>query len=239
MLVRQGFIIIAAALLVWASLTLRRASRACGDAPDVTSRLSRRFDLAAAAWVALVLLAAASGVLSRWDLRPPPFMFLAVAILVLGFLLARSAVGDRLARGVSLAGLVGIQAFRLPLELLMHRAHVEGLMPGQMSYSGLNFDIVTGITALALAVWLRVGQPPRAVVVGWNILGVALLANIITIAVVSTPLFAAFGSTPDRLNTFVTRPPFVLLPTVMVLAAWAESPGGVQGALRRERDAQG
>jgi hypothetical protein len=221
MLVRQGFIIIAAALLVWASLTLRRASRACGDAPDVTSRLSRRFDLAAVAWVAVVLLAATSGVLSRWDLRPPPFMFLAAAILVLGFLLARSAVGDRLARGVSLAGLVGIQAFRLPLELLMHRAHVEGLMPGQMSYSGLNFDIVTGITALALAVWLRVGQPPRAVVVGWNILGLALLANIITIAVVSTPLFAAFGSTPDRLNTFVTRPPFVLLPTVMVLAAWA------------------
>jgi hypothetical protein len=44
-----------------------------------------------------------------------------------------------------------------------------------------------------------------------------LLANIVTIAVASTPVFAAFG--PDRLNTFVFHPPFVWLPAVMVLAA--------------------
>jgi len=43
----------------------------------------------------------------------------------------------------------------------------------------------------------------------------------VTIAVLSTPIFAAFGSTPDRLNTFVVDPPFVLLPAVLVLAAWA------------------
>lgn len=221
MLVRQGFVVIAAAILVWASLAIRRASATCGDAPDLTRRLSTRFNLAAAAWVALALGLAASGVLGRWDVRPPPLMFLLAAILILGIVLARSALGDRLARGVSFAGLVGLQAFRLPLEVVMHQAHVEGLMPVQMSYSGLNFDIVTGITALALAVWLRVGRPPRAVVMGWNILGLALLANIVTIAMLSTPTFAAFGSTPDRLNTFVTRPPYVLLPTVMVLAAWA------------------
>jgi len=221
MLVRQGFVIIAAFILVWASLALRRASAACGDPPDVTRRLSRRFDLAAAAWVALGLILAASGVLGRFELMPPPLVFLLAAIIVLGLGLARSEAGDRLARGVPLASLVGLQAFRLPLELLMHRAYAEGLMPEQMSYSGLNFDIVTGITAMALAVWMRVGHPPRSVVMAWNILGLALLATIVTIAVLSTPVFAAFGSEPERLNTFVTRAPYVLLPTVMVLAAWA------------------
>ena len=35
----------------------------------------------------------------------------------------------------------------------------------------------------------------------------------------STPRFAAFG--PDRLNIFVTYPPFVWLPAVLVLAALA------------------
>lgn len=221
MLVRQGFVIIAAAILVWTSLAVRRASTACGDSPETTRRVSRRFDLAAAAWVALAMGLAAGGVLGRFDLRPPPLMFLLAAIAVLGVVLVRSTAGDRLARGVPLASLVGLQAFRLPLELVMHEAHVEGLMPAQMSYSGRNFDILTGITALLLAVWLRVGRPPRAVVMGWNLLGLALLVNIVTIAVLSTPIFAAFGSTPDRLNTFVTRPPYVLLPAVMVLAAWA------------------
>ncbi|MDX1982954.1 MAG: hypothetical protein SFV51_21975 [Bryobacteraceae bacterium] len=39
----------------------------------------------------------------------------------------------------------------LPLELVMHHAAAEGRMPVQMSYSGWNFDIVTGITAIPVA----------------------------------------------------------------------------------------
>jgi hypothetical protein len=135
-------------------------------------------------------------------------------------MIVRSTAGDRLARGLPLSSLVGLQAFRLPLELLMHQAAMAGVMPVQMSYSGRNFDIVTGITALGLAAWLHRGRPGRAVVWAWNTLGLALLVNIVAVAVLSTPMFAAFGSTSDRLNTFVTYPPYVLLPAVMVLTAW-------------------
>ena len=58
---------------------------------------------------------------------------------------------------------------------------------------------------------------PRWVVAGWNVLGLALLANIVGIAIASTPLFRAFGD--DRLNTFVAYPPFVWLPAVLVTGA--------------------
>ena len=46
-----------------------------------------------------------------------------------------------------------------------------------------------------------------------------LLVNIVMVAILSTPRFAMFG--PDRLNVFVTYPPFVWLPSVLVLAALA------------------
>jgi hypothetical protein len=49
--------------------------------------------------------------------------------------------------------------------------------------------------------------------------GLALLINVVTIAIVSTPRFAYFGA--DRLNVWVTYPPFVWLPAVMVVAALA------------------
>jgi hypothetical protein len=74
---------------------------------------------------------------------------------------------------VPLAVLVGVQGFRLPLELLMHRAYAEGLMPVQMSYSGRNFDIVTGTTA-----WCsprRSGSrrsAARGLVLAWNVMGI-------------------------------------------------------------------
>jgi hypothetical protein len=53
--------------------------------------------------------------------------------------------------------------------------------------------------------------PPR------NVMGSLLLLNIVTIAVVSTPIVGLFG--PDLLNTWVMFPPFVWLPAVMVLMA--------------------
>ena len=221
MLLPAGFVAIAAGIVVWTDVALGRATAACGYSPSVARGIRSRFRAGALIWSALVLLLAASGVLGQWERRPPPFVLVVVSIAVLGVVIARSSIGDRLSRGLPLASLVGLQAFRLPLELLMHQTALAGVMPEQMTYSGRNFDIITGITAVLLAIWLRAGRAPRSLVVAWNVIGLLLLANIVTVAVLSTPQFAAFGSTPDRINTFVTRPPYVLLPAVMVLAAWA------------------
>lgn len=220
-MIAAGFVALSAAVLAWCYVSIPRAAQACGDSELVARRFQRRFMIKALAWTAFVLGLAWSGALGRWDVRPAPLMGLLLAVVALGPLIARSTVGDRLARGLPLAALVGLQSFRLPLEVLMHRAAEDGRMPLQMSYSGLNFDIVTGLAAALLAAWLRVGRPPRGVVRAWNVLGLVLLANIVTVAVLSTPTFAVFGVDPGHLNTFVTEVPYVLLPAVLVLTAWA------------------
>ena len=48
--------------------------------------------------------------------------------------------------------------------------------------------------------------------------GLALLVNVVVVALLGTPRFRYFG---DHLNVWVTYPPFVWLPAVMVLAALA------------------
>jgi hypothetical protein len=172
--------------------------------------------LGAGLWIAATGAAAARGLL-HFD--PPPTMGVAIAAsIVLSIGLALSPVGRRIAIGLPIAALVGYQSFRIIVELLLHRAYVEGLMPVQMSYSGRNFDIVTGITALALAVWLATGTRSRGLVLAWNTLGVVLLANILIVALLSAPTpFRAFMNEPA--NVWVTRAPWVWLPTVMVFAA--------------------
>jgi hypothetical protein len=153
------------------------------------------------AWLLATAIVAASGALRRFDATPPPIALLALAVGVIGIAVPCSSLGTLLVRGLPLWALVGFQVFRFPLELLMHRTYVEGLMPVQMSYSGRNYDIVSGITAGVLAVWLGRGRAPRWVVASWNILAFVLLVNIVTVAVVSTPLFGWFGK--ERLNTAV------------------------------------
>jgi hypothetical protein len=210
---------LALVIVVAAAMLVGSASRACGDSPSEARNLQRRFLIGALIWLAVVGAAAFSGLLLPRGGPPLPFVLMLLSILALGVAIARSRIGDRLARGTPLAILVGFQAFRLPLELAMHRAHTEGLMPVQMSYSGRNFDIVTGITALVLASAMMLPRVPRAVVMAWNVVGLILLANILGVAMLSTPMFAYFG--PDRLNVWVMWMPYTLLPAVMVLAAWA------------------
>ncbi|MGH9386110.1 MAG: hypothetical protein ACRD2N_17670 [Vicinamibacterales bacterium] len=214
-LLQRAFFILAIALIGIAHVGVKRASLACGDGPGVAAALARRFDLMAAAWVLVVIVAAVKGVLREWDWRPPLFPILAAFMAAYGVFIARSTFGDRL----PLAYLVLFQSFRLPLELVMHRAYTEGVMPVQMSYSGRNFDIITGVTALVLGVAMLMWTVPKSIVWVWNVMGLALLVNIVGVAILSLPLVQFFG--PDRVNTFVTYPPYVLLPSIMVLAAWA------------------
>lgn len=172
---------------------------------------------ATAAWLALTVGAAAAGALS-FTTTPPTMLVLVVVILALAIGLGASRVGARLALGLPLAALVGFHAFRLPLELILHRAYEIELMPVQMSYAGLNFDIVTGVTAVVVAALLAVRRMPLFLVGLWNALGFVLLANIVIIALLSAPLpFRVFWNEPA--NVWVTRAPWVWLPAVMVLAA--------------------
>jgi hypothetical protein len=161
-----------------------------------------------------------TGMLAQFGMRPPPFVLLVVAVLLASFRISLSRLGLKLSR-LPLAVLVGFQAFRLPLELVMHRAASEGIMPMQMSFSGYNFDILTGITAILVAWLVKRGKGGQRLVLAWNVLGFLLLLNILSIAIASTPVFRAFGDSPDRVNTWVAYFPYVYLPTVMVVAAFA------------------
>jgi hypothetical protein len=188
------------------------------------ARRGRRFGIALAviaAWMAVTGLAARSGLLADFARRPPPMMFVVTGTAIAGLAVGLSRVGAQLASGLSFATLIGIQSFRLPLELVMHRAAREGVMPVHMSFAGYNFDIVAGASAILVAILLATGKAPRTLAMAWNLLGALLLVTIVIIGVSSLPMFAAFGSSPDRLNTWMAYFPFVWLPTVMVAAAFA------------------
>jgi hypothetical protein len=205
---------IAAALLALFVYANRRAALRLGQDP-------RRRTLAAAAlaggWCALQAALAGSGVLARFDARPPPLALFIAAVFGGGIALGASRFAAPLASGLPLAGLVGFQAFRLPLELVMNEAGRAGVMPTLLSFSGWNFDVVTGTLALPVAALVAAGRAPRWLVAAWNALGLAALANIAAIAIGTAPFVRAFG--PDQVNAWVAYLPFVFLPGVMVVAA--------------------
>jgi hypothetical protein len=183
------------------------AQRARGLALPVCRRRVAAVGTTIALYMIATAAAAVSGTLTRFDVVPPPMAIVFGSILVASVVLGLSPIGRALAHGLPLWLLVVFQAFRLPLELVMHHAATIGLMPRVMSYSGYNFDILTGTSALVLGVALRFTRVPTAIVWIWNIAGTLLVLTIAAIAVAASPLFAWFG--PDQLNVWVTRFPYV------------------------------
>jgi hypothetical protein len=212
-----AFVVIPLLLAVTLAWGVRFAWRRSGALDAAAARASLAVGLAAA-WMAATWLAARSGILRLWDRTPPPFGVLMLTIVALAVALAFSVVGRRLATHVPLWALVAVQGFRLPLEVAMHRMYERGIMPVEMSFSGRNFDVVTGASALVVAALVFAGRAGRRLVAAWNVLGLALLVNVVVVALLGTPRFRYFG---DHLNVWITYPPFVWLPAVMVLAALA------------------
>jgi hypothetical protein len=179
-----------------------------------------RAAIVVASYLAVTALLGWTGAL-RFDTTPPTMLLLIAATVVASIWLAASRFGGALAAAAPLAVLVGFQAFRFPLELLLHRAAIEGVMPEQMSYSGWNFDIVTGASAFVVALVLTKMKPSRARVAlagMWNVMGLGLLINIVTIALLSTPTpIRVFHNEPP--NDWIARFPFVWLPELFVALA--------------------
>lgn len=212
-----AFLVLPAAIaiiFVWGTAV---AWRRTGQAA-FAARAALRATSGALIWMGVTLGLADRGVFLDWQRTPPPFALLVAAVMILAAAIAFSPLGARLAQ-LPIWALVAVQAFRLPLEIAMHALVSRGLMPEQMSYTGRNFDVLTGASAIVVAALAAAGVGGHRLVTLWNVAGLALLANIVTVAILSTPRFAAFG--PDRLNVFIAYPPFVWLAAVLVLAALA------------------
>jgi hypothetical protein len=203
---------LAALFLFGLHAVLHRAGR---PAPE---RIVVRVALAIAGWLAVTGTVAATGFLSDFDARPPRIAFVLAPVLIATVLLARSRRLGSLLPHVPITWPIGAQAFRVVVELMLWWFYAAGMVPRQMTFEGMNFDVVTGLLALPVAFGLaRLGWP-RAIGIAYNVLGLALLITIVTVALLSVPgPLRVFMNEPA--NALPATFPFVWLPTFLVPAA--------------------
>jgi len=150
--------------------------------------------LALSVWLGALAGLVASGRMTSLPMQGLPFFFGSIIIVCVG--LGLSPVGARLATGVPLSALVGFQAFRLPLELVLHEWVAQGTIPETMTWTGQNWDIVSGLAALVCAP--LAGRYPVAARLA-NIVGFALLLNVMRVAIMSSPFPFGWGQQPPLL----------------------------------------
>jgi hypothetical protein len=184
-----AFVVIVLAICALFVLGVYRAERELGAAVDAARGKAVRVALALGGWLALTGAVSGSGVLEHAILPPPLALFFVVSMAV-AVLTARSPLGTRLIQGLPIAALVGVQAFRLPLELVLHAWKNQGVIPVQMTFEGHNFDIVSGVLGLVCgaALFFYGERVPRAAIWLFNCIGSGLLLAVTLIALLSSPL---------------------------------------------------
>ena len=181
---------------------------------------SRRlaFDVSAAilGWLALTGILARSGVFLNFGALPPRIVFAIVPSLALAATIFLSRSMREFFNQMPLAWLIGLQTFRLPLELVLHQLWEAGAVPRIMTFEGRNFDIIIGATAPVVAVLVAQRKEwAYKLALWWNFAGLVLLANVVGHGFLAAPTRWQMFTEPPA-NTFIARFPYVWLVTLLV-----------------------
>lgn len=105
---------------------------------------------------------------------------------------------------------------RVPVEVVLYYLFTSEYVPELMTFKGLNFDVIIGLSApiIALLVFRKKLIRKRLLLV-WNIVSMLFLFNILFLAITTMPtVLQQFAF--DQPNIAVMKFPFLLLPAVIV-----------------------
>lgn len=170
-------------------------------------------------WLVYTAIISFSGLLTDFNSLPPRILLVVAPPLVFMTVLLISREFLKLTEQINLFWLIYLQSFRVVMEFILWLLHRNHVIPVQMSFEGMNFDVLTGITAPFIAYFcFRKKTWSPKIALWWNFAGIALLLNIVVVAILSTPYpFRYFMNEPANLIVF--HFPFVWLPGFVVPVA--------------------
>ncbi len=177
---------------------------------------SKTFLIMAIIWMAIQWLIGRTNFYDNQTAVPPRFVLLIAPPFGLMLLMFFTTSGKKFINSLQIKHLTLIHTIRIPVEITLYYLFLYKVIPQIMTFEGRNMDIIAGVTAPIIYYICFVKQKlSNTFLILWNILGMLLLVNIITIAILSakTP-FQQFAF--DQPNIAVGHFPFNWLPSVIV-----------------------
>jgi len=169
-------------------------------------------------WLIIQSALSLSGFYTVTHTLPPRFMLLLlppIAFLIALFIILP---GRRFIDTLNPRWLTAIHILRILVEVGLYGLFIHKTVPRIMTFEGRNLDILSGIIAILILYFgYYKSSLNRSVLLTWNFIGLALLANIVIVAVLSGPFrFQQFGF--EQPNTALLYFPYALLPGIIVPA---------------------
>lgn len=161
---------------------------------------------------------AATGFYTNTQALPPRFLAMLLPPVSMVIILFATVKGRNFIDLLRPDQLTLLHVVRIPVELCLFSLYTHQLVPQLMTFEGINFDIISGITAPLIAyLGYYKKHLNKIVLLIWNLICLALLINIAYHGVLSVPTpFQRFGF--EQPNIGLTYFPYVFLPGLIVPA---------------------
>ncbi|MEM7485384.1 MAG: hypothetical protein AAF348_09260 [Bacteroidota bacterium] len=166
-------------------------------------------------WSAIQSIMAFTGFYQITDTMPPRFavVLLPSTLLILFGMSSKNLKWMYTTRKTEISTF--LHCIRIPVEFILLYLFLNKMIPEIMTFEGLNFDILAGITAPIIGLLYMKGIMSKKGLLIWNFLGLILIFTILTIGILSSELpFQQFGF--EQPNRAIGYFPFILLPATVV-----------------------
>ena len=218
-LIQAGFILLTLGSFAILFLEIKKAVNSAEWSSSRKTKFTLSFLIGLIAWTSFVSIWSIGGRMGNFQNFPFNMIpVLAVPLIVIvAFTFSRA--GREILVHIPTENIIRLQAFRFFVELLLWALYLENQAPLQMSFEGRNWDVLSGISAPIIAFLVTKGKLSKTGLIIWNIACLALLVNILTVAILSMPTpLRTFMNEPS--NTIVTQFPVSWLPGMLVPLAY-------------------
>jgi len=218
-LIQTGFILLTLGSFALLFLEIKKAVNNTGWSSSRKTKFTSFFLVGLIVWTLFVSAWSISGRMGNFQIFPlnmiPVLAVPLIAILAFTF----SKTGKDILVHIPTQNIIRLQAFRFFVELLLWALYLENQAPIQMTFEGRNWDVLSGISAPIITLFITKGKISKIGLIIWNITCLALLVNILAIAILSMPTpLRTFMNEPS--NTIVTQFPVSWLPGLLVPLAY-------------------
>jgi hypothetical protein len=174
-------------------------------------RTALRVFLALFFWLSFLKIISGMNFFHDFTAMPPRLIIAPLPCLIAIIILASSKKFAEFLRKIPLHWLIYLQSFRILMEIILYMLAKNGVIHERLTFAGRNFDILAGISALAIGWMVQKNKITRPWLITWNVACIILLLNIVMMAILSTPYpFSVFKDEPA--TTVVFYYPFIWLP---------------------------
>ena len=163
-------------------------------------------------WILIISIVSATGIFIK---SPITFVLVLIGTIIVSFIFYSQY--NKLPNSTNIFFLTSIHLLRIPMEFILYNLWINKLVPREMTFEGMNFDLYFAISTIFILIVGLIWKDfyKSNIFRFWNFLGICFLLNVLIIGIISSPLPLQLIAHKNP-NLAVLHFPYSLLPAVVV-----------------------